>query len=148
MGNDRHRAAYIPFRCSPDTEKMISDLALQRRQTKAEVLRDLVDKGLVAVGAKVETDYLHEVVKSTLEEVLRPSVERLASISAKATQIDAANFFMYIYALTRNGSEREHAEIQEAVEKARSLGIQYLKLRDRDLDSFIVGGAKQIIEEN
>lgn len=148
MEKDRHKAAYIPFRCSPETEKAIIDLATQRNLTRAEVVRDLVDKGLIASGAKVETDHLYELVKAAVEEVTRPSVERLAAISAKATQIDAANFFMFLYTLTRDGSQEEQAKIQEAVESARRLGIQYLKLKDRDLDRFIGEGAKQIIDEN
>ena len=47
--------------------------------------------------------------------------------------------------MTRDGSQEEQAKIQEAVESARRLGIQYLKLKDRDLDRFISEGAKQTI---
>ena len=147
MNDDRHQAKYIPFRCSAETEKLISDMAKQQHRPKSEILRDLVDKGLIASGAKVEKDYLYELVKKAVAEALKPSVERLAAISAKATQISSAAFFMGIYAATRNCDADEQQSIQEAAESARALGIQYLKLKDRDIDAFIKEGARQIMDE-
>lgn len=147
MSGDRHRAKYIPFRCSHETAEMIEALANQQHRPQSEILRELVHKGLIASGAAVEEDYLYEVVKKAVEEVTRPSVERLAAISAKATQISSAAFFMGIYAATRSCDEAEQQRIQEAAESARALGIQYLKLKDRDIDAFIRNGAKQIMEE-
>lgn len=38
--------------------------------------------------------------------------------------------------------------VEEAAGTARELGIQYLKLKDRDIDTFLKEGAKQIIDES
>lgn len=142
------KSAYRPVRISAELDETLGQLAAQRKLSKSEILRELVEEGLKASGKAVDEGHLYELVKAAVEEVTRPSVERLAAISAKATQIDAANFFMFLYTLTRDGSQEEQAKIQEAVESARRLGIQYLKLKDRDLDRFIGEGAKQIIDEN
>lgn len=142
------KSAYRPVRISAELDETLGQLAAQRKLSKSEILRELVEEGLKASGKAVDEGHLYELVKTAVEEVTRPSVERLAAISAKATQIDAANFFMFLYTLTRDGSQEEQAKIQEAVESARRLGIQYLKLKDRDLDRFIGEGAKQIIDEN
>ena len=144
--SDRHREEYIPFRCSQETKSLISALAAQKKRPKSEVLRELVDKGLVASGAKVDEDLLYQMVKRAVEEVLSPAVERLAAISAKATQISGAAFFMSIWAGSRNLDELERAEIQQAAEEARRLGIEWLKLKDRDLDAFLGEGARKIME--
>ena len=142
------KSAYRPVRISAELDETLGQLAAQRKLSKSEILRELVEEGLKASGKAVDEGHLYELVKAAVEEVTRPSVERLAAISAKATQIDAANFFMFLYTLTHDGSPEEQARIQEAVESARRLGIQYLKLKDRDLDRFIGEGAKQIIDEN
>lgn len=146
--NKGEKSAYRPVRISAGLDETLGQLAAQRNLSKSEVLRELVEEGLKASGKAVDEGHLYGLVKTAVEEVTRPSVERLAAICAKATQIDAANFFMYLYALTRDGSPEEQAKIQEAVESARRLGIQYLKLKDRDIDAFIREGAKQIIDEN
>ena len=144
---ERHRANYIPFRCSDDTAKIIADVARERGIPKAEVLRQFVDAGMKMTGGRLDEGYLYELVTRAVAEQLDPKVERLAAISAKATQIGSAAFFLAIWAATKDGSEEERAAIEDAAESARKLGIQYLKLKDKDLDAFIKNGAKQILEE-
>ena len=148
MREDRHRASYIPFRCSQETSELITQLAHQEHRSKSEVLRDLVDKGLIASGQKADADYLEGIVRRTVQEVMKPHVERLAAISAKATQISGAAFFMGMYAAMLRRSPAEQQEIQDAAGQARELGIQYLKLKDRDIDAFIQEGVKSMKEEN
>ncbi len=144
---DRHQAQYLPFRCSEETAGLVAELARRQGVTRAEVLRELVDKGLTAAGAKTDEGYLYELVQRAVAGALDPKVERLAAISAKAAQIGSAAFFMGIWAATDKGSAEERAAIEEAAESARRLGIQYLKLKDKDLDAFIRAGAKKILEE-
>jgi len=144
---DRHQAVYIPFRCSKEMGDTITRLARESHRPRSEIARELVDEGLKATGAVVKDDYLFELVKRAVKEIMKPQVERLAAISAKATQISSAAFFMSIYAATRSCSPSEQQEIEEAAGTARELGIQYLKLKDQDLDAFIKKGAKQIAED-
>ena len=113
---------YRPIRCSADLDKTLGRLAAERSTSKSEVLRDLVDKGLIAIGAKVDDDYLYELVKRAVKEILKPQVERLAAISAKATQISSAAFFMGIYAASRNCPPAEQQEITEAAASAPGVG--------------------------
>lgn len=148
MSEENERSKLVSLRISQDMDETLDRLAMQRNQTKSEVMRDMITVGMRTVGAKLSDDRLYDIVKEAVEEVTRPSVERLAAISAKATQLDAAAFFMYLYTLTRDGSPEEQAKIQEAVESARRLGIQYLKLKDKDIDRFLRDGAGQIIDEN
>ena len=111
------------------------------------MLRDLVERGLVSVGVKSDEDYLSGLVRRTVEETAKPQVERLAAISAKAAHIAAASFFMAVYAASHGRSPAEQREIEEAAGAARMLGIQYLKLKDRDIDAFLQNGAKQIMDD-
>ncbi len=145
---DRHQAPYVPFRCSKKTSDLISQIAKEQHRPKSEVLRDLVDKGLTATGAKVEEGELYRLIQQAVKETIQPQVERLAAISAKATHISGAAFFMSIFAATRDGSPAEQRRIEEAAGSARELGIQYLKLKDRDIDAFLKEGAKRIIDES
>ncbi len=145
---DRHHANYIPFRCSGETSRMISQLAAQRHIPKSEVLRNLVDRGLVSIGAKTDDDYLYELVQRAVKETMQPQIERLAAISAKAAHISSAAFFMGVYSATRDRSPAEQRQIEEVASSARSLGIQYLKLKDRDIDAFIQNGVKTITEDD
>lgn len=140
MENDRHRAKYIPFRCPASTEEQIAHIARELGRPKSEVLRMLVDQGLTASGYKQDEDYLRGLVQETVQAVMKPQVERLAAISAKATQIGAAAFFMGIYASRLMLPEAESRFVDEMAAQARKLGIEYLKRKDQDLDAFIQSG--------
>ena len=141
------KSVYRPVRCSRELDETLAQLAAQRHITKSEILRELVDKGLTATGAKVEDSELYEMIRQAVRETMQPQVERLAAISAKAAHISGAAFFMALYAASHGRSPTEQREIEEAAGTARMLGIQYLKLKDRDIDAFLQNGAKQIIDD-
>lgn len=141
------KSVYRPVRCSRELDETLAQLAAQRHITKSEILRELVDKGLTATGAKVEDSELYEMIRQAVRETMQPQVERLAAISAKAAHISGAAFFMAVYAASHGRSPAEQREIEEAAGTARMLGIQYLKLKDRDIDAFLQNGAKQIIDD-
>ena len=142
------KSAYRPIRCSKELDETLGRLAAQQHITKSEVLRNLVDKGLTATGAKVEDGEFYQLIQQAVKEAVQPQIERLAAISAKATHISGAAFFMSIFAATQGRAPAEQRQIEEAAGSARELGIQYLKLKDRDIDAFLKEGAKRIIDES
>jgi hypothetical protein len=148
MNGDRHRAAYLPVRCDVPTAELIAKLAKEQKRDRSDVLRELLDRGLKNVGARPEDDRLYGMVRAAVSEVMKPYVERLAAISAKATQISGANFFMQVYLGGMLLPEGDRQVMEEVAARARKLGIEYLKLkRDADIDEFIARGAMKMKDE-
>lgn len=87
MKSDRHQTAHIVFRCTPEVEAAIKKIAADQRKPKSEVLRQLVDAGLVTTGYKQDEEYLKKQIQDVVAATMKPQVERLAAISAKAAQI-------------------------------------------------------------
>lgn len=144
MKTDNHQAQYIPFRCSAEMAEAIAKLSVQQSKTKSEILRQLVEAGLVATGYKRDEEYLTKQIQEAAKAAFQPSVERLAAISAKAAQISGASFFMGIYMSRLLSPPGEQDLIDQAAAQARKLGIDYLKLKDKDVDTFMEGGVKRI----
>lgn len=127
----------------------ISKIAADQRLTKSDVLRDLVNKGLVASGYKQDEDALYELVKDAVKETVTPQVERLAAIGAKATQISSAAYFLLVYVARMYFPEGDREMVDEVAAQARQLGIEYLKLRQGvDIDEFIKGSISKIVEND
>ena len=123
----------------------ISRIAKGEGRSKSEVLRDLVQRGLVAGGYVTGQQELGKLVQDAVTAVLRPQVERLATISAKATQISAAAFFMQIYTDKLLVEPDMQSEIDAIAAKARRLGIEYLRLaKGKDIDQFIADGSRRM----
>lgn len=148
MGTDRHRGSYIPFRCDAGTEELIGKLAKEQKRTKSDILRQLVDKGLKSDGYKPEEDRAYTLVRTAVQEVMKPYVERLAAISAKASQIAGADFFLLVYLGGLLLPQQERQRMDEAAARARQLGIEYLKIKsDADIDRFIASGVMKVRED-
>ncbi|MEA4896103.1 MAG: hypothetical protein VB064_12720 [Oscillospiraceae bacterium] len=127
-----------------DTNELLERYAATQKKTKSEAIRTLLDKGMKTEGYKVEDDRLFEMVKAAVSEISKPQVERLAAISAKATQISSASYFLLVSMMRMLLPEGERDELDELAAKARKLGIEYLKLRDKDIDVFIRNGIERI----
>lgn len=142
---DRHKNKYIPFRCSDDLDEIITRIAEGERRSKSEVLRELVQCGLVAGGYVSGQQELGALVQEAVEAVLKPQVERLASISAKASQISAAAFFLEVYTGRLMLPAELQTEIDAVAAKARRLGVEYVKLsKSSDLDGFIANANQRM----
>ena len=147
MAKNKQNGVALSLRVAPEMEESVKKIAYAEGKSKSEVYRELLEKGLVAGGYKTGTEDLTERVRSAVDAVMRPQVERLASISAKAAQISAADFFLLAWLgqqLTPPGRQADYEEIANA---ARRLGVQYLKLgKDKDIDAFISAGRKKLDE--
>lgn len=140
MSGEAQRSVYIPFRLDAETDEVLTRYAAGRRQNKSEAIRDLIDKGLKAEGVKPDDERLYNMVKAAVLEVEKPHVERLAAISAKAAQISGAEYFLLVYVLENLLRDDAGEEVSAVAARARQLGIEYLKLRDKDIDAFIRNG--------
>jgi len=147
MKESSQRSAYVPFRIDQDTNNLLERYAASQKKTKSEAIRYLLDKGMKTEGYKVEDDRIYDMVRAAVSEVSKPQVERLAAISAKATQISAASYFLMFYMMRMLLPEDRRDELDDTAATARKLGIELLKLRDKDIDAFIRSGIERIKEE-
>ena len=148
MSEQRIRNAAVRLWVSPETDERVRRIADAEGKSVSSVYRDLIHKGLVAGGYQPGEKDMAALVKSAVEETMKSHTDRLAAISAKATQISAAAFFMSVYTGKLVLPEDIRADFDEAAALARKLGVEYLKLpRDKSLDEFI-GRAMTRMEED
>lgn len=142
---DRVINALAHFWVSLETDDTIRRIATAEGRSVSSVYRDMVDLGLVAGGYRSGEKDLAALVRTAVEETMKPHVERLAAISAKGVQIDAASYFLQVY----NGKQvlplYQQEEYDALAAQARKLGIEYLKLsRDKNIDDFIRRGISRM----
>lgn len=145
MEQKRIKNTSVQFWISPETDDTVRRIATAEGRSVSSVYRDLVDAGLVASGYRSGEKNLAAMVRTAVEETMKPHVERLAAISAKGVQISAASYFLQVY----NGKQAlpvyQHEEYDALGAQARKLGIEYLKLsRDKNIDDFIRRGISRM----
>lgn len=142
---DRVINALAHFWVSLETDDTVRRIATAEGRSVSSVYRDLVDLGLVAGGYRSGEKDLAALVRTAVEETIKPHVERLAAISAKGVQIDAASYFLQVYNGRLALPVYQQEEYDDLAAQARKLGIEYLKLsKDRNLDDFIRQGIKRV----
>ena len=146
---ERDKNVCVHFWVSPETDETVRRIAEAEGSSMSQVYRELVEKGLVAGGYRSGSQDLTAMIRESVQEAIRPQIERLASISAKGTQISAAAFFL----AADNGRQAVPGylkeEYEEVAAQARKLGIEYLKLsKDRNLDDFIGRGLRRMGDDD
>lgn len=142
---DRVINALAHFWVSLETDDTIRRIATAEGRSVSSVYRDMVDLGLVAGGYRSGEKDLAAMVRTAVEETMKPHVERLAAISAKGVQIDAASYFLQVYNGKQALPEWQHEDYDALAAQARKLGIEYLKLsRDKNVDDFIRRGISRM----
>lgn len=138
MAEETNEIVLVAFRCSAEMNQTLTNIAKGEGRSKSDVVRELLERGLVAGGYISGKQELGNLVQDAVESALKPQVERLASISAKASQISAAAFFMQVYTEKMLLPPDAQNEVDAIATKARRLGIEYLKLaKGKDVDEFI-----------
>lgn len=136
------------FRYPAEVDDMVERIAAAQGQPKSKVLRDLLTAGLQAKGYLGGGGSLADCIQQAVDASLKPQVERLASISAKAAHISAASFFLNYAALRQFVPEEFLPEFDELATRARRLGAEYLKLsRDKSIDQFLSRGLAAMTKE-
>lgn len=138
----------ICVRFNAATRRALDSKAANEKRTLSDIIRQFVDTSLKYEGYLPDDEHLRQLIREELSNILKPNVERLASISAKAANIDAASFFLLTFVAKLMLPPSESHRIEEASENARRLGIEYLKLnKNRDLDDFIQRGVNDMRDE-
>lgn len=139
----------ISFRCTAKMDAMIDRISAAQNVPKSKVLRDLLEAGLQAKGYINGGESMADMVQQAVDASLKPQVERLASISAKAAHISAASFFLNYSTLRQFMPEEFLPQFDEAAAKARKLGAEYLRLnKNKDIDQFLARGLATMARED
>lgn len=145
----KEESVYIPVRVSAQIAAMIERIAAAQNVPKSKVLRDLLEAGLQAKGYIGGGECLADLLQQVVDASLKPQVERLASISAKAAHISAASFFLNYSTLRQFMPEEFLPQFDEAAAKARKLGAEYLRLsKSKDIDQFLARGLAAMARED
>ncbi len=141
----KERVVHITLRITESIFKTLENVAVAEGCTRSEVCRDMLEKGLAAAGYIDGSEDLAALIYKSVSDAMRPHVDRLASISAKAAQIAAASFFLEAWIGKNTLPEYLLEDYTEVSENARRLGAQYLKVsKDRSLDAFVASGLRQM----
>ncbi|NCC78384.1 MAG: hypothetical protein EOM07_02125 [Clostridia bacterium] len=118
-----------------DDYKKIKNLAHKRGIMVTELLREFIDQGLQEKLAEENLDLVASVVRQQLDAVMKPHIERLASISSKAGHMSATSTFLNAQALVELVPKERQRDIRTMYENARKKAVEYMRVKTSDFDN-------------
>lgn len=131
--NDNKNRERINVTFDIDSYNQIKQIASKENKSMSEVVREWSMQGLNGTLTKDNLDFIVPIIREQLNSILTPSIERLASLSAK-TCIQAG---VSAYLTAETISKLVPVELQEEVEvtyyAARKKAVKYMRGKT-DLD--------------
>ena len=129
MGN---KFQQLHLRIDVSSDKQITNIANKTGESKAEITRQLIKKGLAENITEENIDLISLIVRQQLEIALKPHIERLAALSSKSGHMSATAAFLNVQALMDLVPTENRKDVLAMYESARKKAVAYMKTKTTD----------------
>lgn len=130
MQRQKTKRIYVSF--SDEDYEQIRNLAHKRNQSMSEVVRDFTIEGLNGTVCASNIDMITGILRTQLRDVLKPSIERLASLSAKTCVQASTAAYLTAETVARFVPDNRQLDVKDAYEAARKKGVDYTRRNTGD----------------
>lgn len=117
-----------------ETYKQIKLIAEKRNCSMSEVCRLFTMDGLNGTLTTSNIDFISSIIREQMKIILRPSVERLAALSAKTCMQASTAAYLTAETIAKFVSPDLQMDVQDAYNAARKKAVKYIKQRPEDMD--------------
>lgn len=121
----------------------IENIRSRTGETFSDVVRQLCDRALQEEITQKNIDFIADILEEVVSSIMKPHVERLASISAKGAIMSATSTFLNAQALADFVPPDKRKDLLEVYEKARLKGVAYVKGRVSDSEKEVQEAIKK-----
>ena len=112
--------------------EQISNIAAQQNTDKSKVVRNLIETGLNLQLSKENLDFVTDIIRTQLQDVLHPYMDRIISLQAKTCIQAGASAYLSAEAIRKFVPEGEQMDVKEAYDSARKKAVEYTRRRVDD----------------
>lgn len=113
----------------PEMFEQIKQIARKENKPIGAVIRDLIDDSLKMKVTTDNIDLVTQIIRTQLRDVLQPSVDRLAALSAKTCVQSATAAYLSAEAINRFVPPSQQEDVASTYEMARRKAVRYTKNR-------------------
>lgn len=117
----------ITFEVTEAQYDQIKTLAAKRHTSMNAVVREYVEAGLNGTLTESNMEFIVPIIRSQLQDLLKPQVNRLAAMEAKTCIQAGAAAYLCAEVLSRFLPDNLQVDYNDAYNAARQKAIQYLK---------------------
>jgi len=122
----------ISITFTDEQAEVIEKISKREGRSFADTVRSLCDEAIKLQASNDNINLITGIIDERLRSILKPQVERLASLSAKGAIMSATSTFLNAQALSDFVPKERRKDFVESYEKAKLKGIAYVKNRVYD----------------
>ena len=112
-----------------ETSMILKNISSKEGKSEAAVVRELIHEALTQRTSNDNLDQITSIIRTQLRDVLQPSVERLAALSAKTCVQSATAAYLSAEAINRFVPPSQQEDVATTYEMARRKAVRYTKNR-------------------
>jgi len=140
---DEHKRS-IRFKAKSIEE--IQKIAVIKKVTVSDIVREYVEKGLTVDSYKEDIDFITEIIHKELKEILEPQINRIVKMLMKIGKVSAGTMYSNLSLIQLINDEDQEAYF-EMISRSLKLGVEYMKKKDIEVDAYL-GNAGGVIEDS
>lgn len=139
---DEHKRS-VRFKAKSIEE--MQKIAVIRRVTVSDIVREYVEKGLTVDSYKEDTDLITVIIRQELKDILEPQISRIVKMLMKIGKVSAGTMYSNLSFIQLINNEDQEAYF-EMISRSLKLGVEYMKKRDVEIDSYL-GNTEDVIKD-
>ena len=124
------------IRFEASTMSELKKLSALRNVYVSDLVREFVKKGLAINSYQEDTDLIREIVREELKDVLEPQINRMVKMLMKIGKAAAGTMYSNLNVI-QHITDQDQQEFYEMVNRSLRLGVDYMKIKDMELDTYL-----------
>lgn len=140
----REKSTILTLRIPKELHEQLTLKAQKENSDVSKCCRRLIEKGVSVEAYKDDIDFLTKIIRNELEAIIEPYGNRQIKMLMKVGKATGGTMFTVIKLLLTLLNPNELYTFKELLESSMKLGVEYMKMKDFEVDQNLLDGEKMI----
>jgi predicted DNA-binding protein len=141
---DKDKSITVSIRLPQKLHEQLTFKAQQEHSDFSKYCRRLLEKGVSLEAYKEDIDFITKIIRNELENVIDPYANRQIKMLMKIGKATGGTMFTTIKLLLSLINLDKLYTFKELLENSMKLGVEYMKMKDFEVDQYLADGEKMI----
>jgi len=141
---EKEKSMIVTIRLPQKLHDQLTFKARQENSDFSKYCRRLLEKGVSVEAYKEDIDFITRIIRNELENIIEPYGNRQIKILMKIGKAAGGTMFTTIKLLLSLINPNKLYTFKELLENSMKLGIEYMKMKDFEVDRYLTDGGKMI----
>jgi hypothetical protein len=141
---EKEKSVTVSIRLPQKLHEELTFKAQQENSDFSKYCRRLLEKGVSVEAYKEDIDFITKIIRNELENIIEPYGNRQIKMLMKIGKATGGTMFTTIKLLLSLINPNKLYTFKELLESSMKMGVEYMKMKDFEVDQYITDGEKMI----